>query len=107
MPWPQSAAPDLHLERARDRVGRVRPFRFFFFFVISLPEAKRDPFRLVFASFREKIKKIFCMFSLQTFRFHMKRKIRKKFRFFSLPISFRFASFRFRLSVSLLIAMYV
>ncbi len=24
MPWPQSAAPDLHLERARDRVGRSR-----------------------------------------------------------------------------------
>jgi hypothetical protein len=24
MPWPQSASPDLHLERARDRVGRSR-----------------------------------------------------------------------------------
>jgi hypothetical protein len=24
MPWPQSAAPDLHLGRARDRVGRSR-----------------------------------------------------------------------------------
>ncbi len=24
MPWPQSAAPDLHLERARDRVGRSK-----------------------------------------------------------------------------------
>jgi hypothetical protein len=24
MPWPQSAAPDLHLQRARDRVGRSR-----------------------------------------------------------------------------------
>jgi hypothetical protein len=24
MPWPQSAAPDLHLERARDHVGRSR-----------------------------------------------------------------------------------
>ncbi len=24
MPWPQSAAPDLHLERARDRVGPLQ-----------------------------------------------------------------------------------
>jgi hypothetical protein len=46
---------------------RVRPFHFFFLFVISLPEVKWDPFRLVFTSFHEKIKIKFCMFLLQTF----------------------------------------
>jgi hypothetical protein len=41
----------------------VRPFRFIYFFVISHLEAKRYPFRLVFAIFREKIKRKFRMFS--------------------------------------------
>jgi hypothetical protein len=31
---------------------RVRPFRIFNFFVISLLEAKQDPFRTIIASFR-------------------------------------------------------
>jgi hypothetical protein len=56
-------------------LSKVRQFRFFFLFVISYPEAKQGSFRLVFASFREKKKIKFRMFSLHTF--------------------LRFASFRF------------
>jgi hypothetical protein len=35
-------------------LSRVRPFRFLFCFVISHLEAKRNPFRLVFAIFAKK-----------------------------------------------------
>jgi hypothetical protein len=60
-------------------------------------KAKHNPFCLVFAIFCKTIKWKFCLFSLQTFHFSMKRKNKRtilllfasnffSFRFVSLPI---------------------
>jgi hypothetical protein len=91
----------------QDVIYRVRPFRFFFCFVILHLEAKRNPFRLVFAIFREKIISKFRMFShvfASNFSLQYEAKKQgKNFASFRLNFSFRFAS---NFSVSLLFTLY-
>jgi hypothetical protein len=76
---------------------RVRRFRFFFSFVISLQKRNRVPFRLYFASFREKIKWNFrFIFASKFFPFDSFRFKKISLRFVSLQNFFASVHFASR-----------